>query len=171
MSTKHPARARSQLALWLPLVLTALVLVACAESAGTVDEPDVDLGPSDTGSTTPPSTSMPDVKTAMSQKYITNPGISGVLRLVYYILFIHLCSQTNSMNHLIAPSVLAADFGNLSRDLDMINHFPAPKWFKDRVAKSQCKQVLNCFFTQVVINSEYLIFFEATTHPIINSAC
>lgn len=36
--------------------------------------------------------------------------------------------QHNTMNTLIAPSVLAADFGNLQRDLEMINNSEAD-WF------------------------------------------
>ena len=36
--------------------------------------------------------------------------------------------QTNTMNKLIAPSILAADFGNLQRDIEMVNNSKAD-WF------------------------------------------
>lgn len=36
--------------------------------------------------------------------------------------------QTNTMNKIIAPSILAADFGNLQRDIEMVNNSKAD-WF------------------------------------------
>ncbi|MFM1931990.1 MAG: hypothetical protein RL226_1293, partial [Bacteroidota bacterium] len=45
-----------------------------------------------------------------------------------FSLFSNVLCKKNIMNHLIAPSLLAADFANLQRDIEMINTSSAD-WF------------------------------------------
>ena len=45
-------------------------------------------------------------------------------------------------------------------DLNVINELRIPKRFKQHIAKSHSHQVLNRFFTQVVVDAIHLIFAE-----------
>ena len=48
--------------------------------------------------------------------------------MIKYLYFPTFDVQINDMSHLIAPSVLSADFGNLQRDIELINTSDAD-WF------------------------------------------
>ena len=48
--------------------------------------------------------------------------------MIKYLYFPTFDVQINDMSHLIAPSVLSADFGNLQRDIELINNSDAD-WF------------------------------------------
>ena len=62
-----------------------------------------------------------------------------------------------------------ADFlGNC--DLDIGNRFPAPQRLKQRVAKTQGKQILYRWFAQIMIDSENLVFGQYARHRLVDSA-
>src|SRR5438105_5100042 len=45
-------------------------------------------------------------------------------------------------------------------DLDMVNIAPVPDRFKDAVCQAENKNILYCFFTEVVVNTIDLFFSE-----------
>src|SRR5262249_51513155 len=51
---------------------------------------------------------------------------------------------------------------HLLRDsyLDVVDIVPIPQWFKDSIGKTKNQQVLNCLFTQVMVNAVNLAFLK-----------
>ena len=53
-------------------------------------------------------------------------------------------------------------------DLHIGNRLATPKRLKKSIAKPQCKQILNRRFTQVMVNSENLIFSEDAVDGVVD---
>src|SRR5690606_25341500 len=59
-------------------------------------------------------------------------------------------------------------YGFRNSDLNMVDGFGVPQMFKHAICKTQCEEVLNSLFAQVMVNTENGIFFKVSSNLAVN---
>src|SRR6476620_113661 len=70
----------------------------------------------------------------------------------------HHVAKRTGLILIIAPMLAPETFGH--RNLHMVNVPAIPNWLENAVAESKHENVLDCFFTQIMIDAINLIFFQ-----------